>query len=100
MDEKSVNHVVAQVAHGGRQRDRGNDKENVSTVEVRMQEETVQRMGKNVENVEEITTSTSRGNRIHMLEEESDSDTEGESFLDGFLAYGIENKDSDSRKKD
>ena len=35
-----------------------------------------------------------------MLEEESDSDTEGESFSDEFLAYGIENTDSYSREQD
>ena len=29
-----------------------------------------------------------------MLEEESDSDTEGKPFSDEFLAYGIENTDS------
>ena len=37
-----------------------------------------------------------------MLEEKSDSDTdhEGESFSDEFLAYGIENTDCDSSKQD
>ena len=35
-----------------------------------------------------------------MLEEESDSDTEGESFSDEFLACGIENTDSVLREQD
>ena len=37
---------------------------------------------------------------MHMLEEESDSDTEGEPVPDEFFAYGIENTESDSREQD
>ena len=37
---------------------------------------------------------------MHMLEEESDSDTEGEPVPDEFFAYGIENTESNSREHD
>ena len=74
----------------------GNDKENVSTVEVRMLEGTVQRMEKKCRkcgrNNHFQKVCISRENRVQMLEEESVSETEGESFSDEFLAYGVKNK--------
>ena len=73
VDEKAVNDVVAQGAHGRRQRDRGNSRHTHNSTSThdgdksrkrqgkykycgsRMLEETVQRMERNAENAEEIT---------------------------------------------
>lgn len=115
VDEKAVNHVIAQGAHGGIKRDRGNSRHNNRPTHD--SDKSRKRQGKckycgsshargncpaygkkcrkcgKSNHFQKVCKS--RGDRVHMLQEESDSDADGESLSsEEFLAYGIETTDN------
>ncbi|XP_061170876.1 uncharacterized protein LOC133180347 [Saccostrea echinata] len=117
-DEKAINHVGAQGAHGGFRRGRGNSRHNNNKL-TRDRDKSKPRQGK----CKRCGTSHARGNcpaygeecrkcgkmnhfekkmckswgdRVHMLQHESDSDADRDSLSgDEFLAYGIETTNKD-----